>query len=380
MKFKPGDGQVPENEDAQKMTRIVRNEATDKAVVVPSDWGGWSILRVKAILRDRRELIGKLQGTTENDLRLPRRKLGSFVADIVKEDWKLDKSDTADDDPLDTGSQSGNGDGLTLYEEYRSFLVQGKWTMGDPKKQEYFAVNDLSGDGESALNYFKLLTGLNLMIINDDEYSADRVVNANYSASPHRVDQHGVWFTKAKQGELDAGTAGRSIGGPGTPGTIQKVIINPNLFPRQVPAAVTNYTVATIVHEAMHSVNVYHHGETDRTLNWVSNNGVLQQDGVPITVLDESGNDITARLEASARKGNNERNLGVKGGQHSGVEDCVMRYDIAETYIDDKDPKIRRMFGGYEKVSAGLCSRKSGSGVNDKNRQLRSEPGTWVTE
>jgi hypothetical protein len=372
MKFKPSGDHVPADEKAQKMIRLVRNEASDKAAIVPSDWGGWSTLRVKAILRDGRQLTGKLRGSNENDLRLPRRKSGSFVADVVKETWQLDKSDNTDDDPLEASQSSGNGDGLTLYEEYRGFYEDGTYTMGDPKKQEYFAVNKLDGTGEIALTIFQRLTGLRVIILQEDEYSPSRVVNANYSASPHRVDQHGVLYTKVDLGE---GVGGQAFGGPGTPKSIQKIGVNPNIAPRTVPAPIVNYTVATIVHEGMHSVNVYHHGETDRTVTWASNNGVLQEDGVSITVLDESGNNLTSRIEARRRNAPRDFNLGTKGGQHSGADDCVLRYDIAETYIDEKDPKIRRYFGGYEAVGANLCSRKAGSGVNDNNRQPQSRYG-----
>lgn len=372
MKFDPKGDQLPADDKAQKMTRLVRNLAVDKAIILPSDWGAWSTLRVKAILRDGRELVGRFQGSNENDLRLPRRKPGSFVADVVKEQWNVDKSDSADDDPLDSSQTSGKGDGLTLYEEYRGFYADRKHSMGDPKRQHYFAVNDIGPDVDAGLAVFQRLTGLLVVQVNKFELSPKRVINSNHREAPHVVDQHGVIYRLAR---LEGGLAGLAEGGPGTPKDIEGIWIQSVLMPISVPAAVVSFPAWVVAHEAMHSVNVFHHGETDRTVQWASNNGVLQENGVSITVLDEAGNNLSGRIEAKLKKGPQNYELGVRGGQHSGDDNCVLRYSIAETYVDNTNPNVRRIFGGMEAWGAGLCSRKAGAGVNNKDRPPQSRYG-----
>jgi hypothetical protein len=61
------------------------------------------------------------------------------------------------------------------------------------------------------------------------------------------------------------------------------------------------------------------------------------------------------------------RHLGRQHGQHSGAEDCVMRYDLADSYVSLANP-AHRYVGIKEIQGAGLDSTPEGSDVNLLNR------------
>jgi hypothetical protein len=363
----PEPGQVETDVSLQKMVRPVRNTASDTATILPTDWGGWSTLRVVAVLRDDKRIVGRWKGANEDDLRIPKRRSNSYIADVFREESGADGDDLADDETL--AGSSGKGDGLSLYEEYRGFYEAGEHVTGKPDRQEYFAVNDLKSDGEAGLAVFGGLSGLLVRVLEREELSSTRVINANRDQGPHRVDQHGVYFEYADLSKNGAGNdIGKAVGGPGTPKDVEKVLLAEEIMPREVPAGIANISVATIAHEAMHSVNVYHHGRGDKRVRWFVEDGVVKERvgliASPITIQDESNNDVTETYKQSLGAGGSNYNIGVNEGQHSGDDTCIMRYDIARAYIDNGNSSVRRVFGGIEAVGGALCVRKTGSGVN----------------
>src|SRR5205814_10700028 len=94
------------------------------AFLSPHDWGAWGTLHVKATVNGS-DLQGHLAADANaTDIFLPKRQSNSLIADS----WKtanaipLDTPDTDDseDHPKGNGQQ---GDGFTLYEEYRGFYM-----------------------------------------------------------------------------------------------------------------------------------------------------------------------------------------------------------------------------------------------------------------
>ena len=57
--------------------------------------------------------------------------------------------------------------------------------------------------------------------------------------------------------------------------------------------------------------------------------------------------------------------LGVRRGQHSGVEACLMRYDDFWAYASTTEKNVRYYVKGDEHRDALLCTTPLGSGVND---------------
>ena len=363
LRFEPQGDQVAESPDNRKMVRAVRNTAEDKAIITPYDWGGWSTLKVTAVLRGGRRLVGRFQGASEDNMRLPKRKPFSLIADTWLEQWNLSgRQDDADDDE-DPKGDGNAGDGLTLYEEHRGFYENRRHGEGNPQRKDYFAVNKAGSEVDAGLELFRRLTGLRVHpLLLQGEMSSDRVINGNYSSSPHRVDQHAVVYKNAGYSGFS-----RAAGGPANPQDIEYVGLQ-TAFPAIPTAdAQIDCTTATIAHEALHTVNVWHHGRGDKTVTWTGAAGLLLENGVAVRALDENRNDITAAQIKSLGARGEEVTLGVDGGQHSGVEDCVMRYDNAIGYFSKTDPAVRYVTGG-EIPGAQLCDGVTGAGVNAPGR------------
>lgn len=71
--------------------------------------------------------------------------------------------------------------------------------------------------------------------------------------------------------------------------------------------------------------------------------------------------------------------LGIKNGQHSGVENCFMRYPDGNAYISENDSTVRFIPDGSQWVKRdSLCEGKVGTGVNDKGHSPQSRYGDAV--
>lgn len=372
LRFEPQGDQVAATPDNQKLIRPVRNTAQDKVVIKPFDWGGWSTLKVTAVLRDERRLTGRFQGASEDDMRLPKRRASSLIADDWLTQWNIpNKGDEMDDDEAPAGDGNA-GDGLTLYEEYRGFYENRKHGEGNPMRKDYFAVNKAGSEVEAALAHFRTITGLVVHPrVLRTEMDSGRVINGNYASSPHRVDQHAVVYQNAGYSGFS-----RAVGGPSTPKNIEYVGIQTRFPAAPTFDANVDYTTSTIAHEALHTVNVWHHGRGDKEVFWNGGGGILFENAVPITAFNESGSPITAAQANLFGIAGQTVTIGVDGGQHSGVEDCVMRYDNAYCYVSKTDALARYVPDAREVAGAQLCDGKDGVSTNAAGNRPQSRFGS----
>ncbi len=365
------------SQEKQRMVRVVREGFSDTVKVVPYDWGGWSTLRVTAIMADGRRVEGKLKGKDEAGARLPKRAFDSHIADVWKSKAGVAGPDNADDENAPVGD-GAKGDGLTLYEEYRGFYEAGSHIEGDPKKKDFFVDLNDAWIALPGVVKFRQLTGLKVhFLFTRAEFPESRVMNANHDRGAHLVAQHGVRMriNKALHGKAD------TVGGPGNPKMITSIDLMSD-FARFDPARAAKIAA----HELCHAVNVSHHGDTDEKVGWIALEGKLYEvssaapRGAEITVLTEQQEDITLGIiaELSALPENATVGyLGRDNGQHSGAECCVMRYHNAKTYAlrAGGGPPVR--YSEYvEPIGATcLCTTTAGSGVNEEGRQPQSRYG-----
>lgn len=351
--------------DKQRVFKAVRSGFTDTVQVLPKDWGAWSELKVTAALTDGRQVVGKLRGSTQENVRLPRRSPSSFIADVWKESTSASGGDGEDLDALPDGDGTP-GDGLSLYEEYRGFYEEGIHIEGKPNKKDFFIRNKAMAAALGGIGRFSRLSRLAVHHkLTDTELTVGRVINGNHAAGPHVTDQHAIIV------EVVAGQTGfaQAVGGPANPKAITRVGLMADW--NRLDAG---YLASTVAHELFHCVNVWHHGEGDYA-------GELSLDGVGelvergpagfarVRVLTEQGVDVTQAVKdflALPSPNGGPRveavNVGIEAGQHSGPENCVMRYDVAEFAVGKADPAIRYRTG--ELVGAGICSASVGDGVN----------------
>jgi len=355
----------------------------DEVQVVPYDWGGWSSLKVTAVLEDGNRIEGVVKSSQEPELRLPKRAPDSSIADAWKRDAAASGADADDDDEQPVGDGQ-NGDGLTLYEEYRGFYVDGEPTFGNPAKKDLFVC--AARPARAGVAVFKELSGLEVHLeLGQSELGKDRVINANHGEGPHVTDQHALRVVVT--GKLPAGTEhadllGKAVGGPGNPKQILEVRLTKNWS--QLPLMTRDVVVA---HELFHAVNVYHHGEIDDTrVAWgFDEDGKLVEKSAatgrvqPIHVAREGEGDITNEVVEKLSEPGAKPLLGwvgKAGGQHSGSESCVMRYFAANAYIGESDEELRYVFPPPpEQPGFALCADPSGTGVNDPSRDPQSRYG-----
>jgi hypothetical protein len=369
----PGVTRETVGEDKLKVvaTFTAGDGTSDTIKVYPRDWGGWSTLRATAILENGKRVQGRLVGAAEEGVRLPDRDPGRFIARAWLEQRGISDADRSDLDDQPKGD-SHPGDGLTLYEEYRGFHVDGRRVEGDPERKELFVVNEGGAPGAGGVQLFRRLTGLRVHgQLRKDEMDDKRVVNHNASASPRLGPQHAVWI-KVEEKRKGAAEAVNASGRPSTPGGVEYIGL-PVSFPwRPTTSPSVSYDTITVAHELLHAVNVYHHGESDEVVFWSRDpDGKMyeqatveqKEEYVPvgprseIRAFLEDGRDVTHQTRVGLR------HLGTQHGQHSGAENCVMRYDIADSYVSLANP-THRYVGIKEIQGAQLDNSSHGQDVN----------------
>lgn len=375
---------LPMDEEGQmvEVSFIGPGGLTDSIKVYPRDWGGWSTLRAVATLENGKKVTGRWTGASEDNLRLPDREKGRFIARSWLKQKGISDGDATDLDELPEGD-GHKGDGLSLYEEYRGFYQDGARLEGNPKRKEYFAVNEAGATGRGGLALFQRITGLTVRgKLTRSEIDDDRVVNHNFSASPRVGPQHAVLIVN-KSDYKGFAKAESIVNRPSTPKDIEFVGLPPVLPSNPTASPAVSYASSTVAHELLHTVNVYHHGEEDEAVFWSRDaDGNLyeqkteDQDGTEVAVgpktkiraFLESGEEVTTRVRLGRRE------LGHQNGQHSGWENCVMRYDVANTYVADTNANDR--YVGIEEVpGAALCDTTEGIGVNAPGRRPQSRYG-----
>jgi len=419
-------GQLATGSDGQKVERSSPASPEDRAVVLPYDWGGWSTLQVTAYLKDGRKLVGKYQGSQEEGVRLPKR-ADSFIADAWKNQTGASGADQDDKETDPAGEDGCDGDGLTLYEEYRGFYENGKHIEGNPKRKDLFIFNKCGAVAEPGITLFQSLTGLQVhKDLREDErnYSIDgdyTAINGHFDKGPHRVVQHRVEIT----------WCGTSRGGGGGTKALNVTFSDSHhMRPKDVENVYVErpdsrywtqqYGVSTddqprqfdvaLAHELLHTVGVDHHGEGDNTVRFQAFAAgatpnptghaawLFWNTDIVVTLLDEAtGTDIgessasralrTADLAAQLKdvppavqalmEGPDwlvqNYQIGVENGESSGDENCVMRYWLSDAY--PKKGTERTLYlvpPGTEPVGTQICTSPAGKTINaDRKPQPR---------
>jgi len=416
------------------------------------DFGGRATLRVTAELADGRELSGEFvaaDGAPAQDLiRLPAMAGPDWIAAAWKKAHGVAALPDSDDNEQVDG-QIHDGDGYTLYEEYRGWVVAGKRVEGDPARKDFFVLNLIGADARQGIELFEKVSQLRVhsKLRRTEMSEKTRLMNGNHRDAPQRVKQHGVWVkafdSVAKLGGPGAFTKLTKSGVSGRPG----ITVGIGILARDHPDSdfskpwnlppyfsVLAYDGA-IAHELLHSVGVEHHGSTDYRLaaTWVSPRHPRNTIGRPyfremgggsqthtvVDIMGENGHDLaTQYMERYARdhallkqvfwdkwiaeaKNQNDvtegkltpekyaenqlesmvgtmifGTVGAPHGQHSGHQDCLMRYYFAELYpVRGRENAYFLVTPGSEPFGLQLCRTKTGTGVNAASRKPQSRYG-----
>ncbi len=286
------------------------------------DFGGRASLRAICLLNDGREIEGVMKGEGGDQAmpRLPKMKAPGWIADSWRKKHQVEKL-ADDDDNEKVAGQKDNGDGFTLYEEYRGWVVNGKHVEGDPGKKDFFVLNLIGADAEPGLDLFEQLSELTVhsKLLRGEMSETTRLMNGNRGDGPHHQEQHGVWVktfaSKSELGDGGALTVMNKEGFAGRPGLVNGVGIlargnTESAFskPFNLPAKDAIFAFdRAIAHELLHSVGVEHHGgksDYDVGLSLISPLHPHNRLGRPyfqnlskaiVVVLDETGQDVAAK-------------------------------------------------------------------------------------
>ncbi|MBM3759239.1 MAG: hypothetical protein FJW36_03220 [Acidobacteria bacterium] len=383
-----------------------REEAgmTEGAVSVSSfDFGGWANVRVTATLEDGRVVTGVYRG--EGVVRLPKRPASSKVADAWRDASGEKGADAEDSDELPLGD-GRPGDGLTVFEEYRGFFGSGKHLRTNTERKDLFVRDDVGGKTKAGIDLFARETGLMVHHeLTEEElqiFPEPHVVNLNYRDGAHVVDQHGVVIVETDQVKDSALAWSRKYGDVvGTRMTVDLIGISTTPGSGASVGAVP-YFDKLVAHELMHTVSVPHHGDRDYKISMhlkrtPSGKYVFRNQGTDnlYRLYNESGVELSQAFGEEmelrfrdAGKGSwfdwavtteegykmSDLIVGAPGGQHSGQEDCLMRYEFAKAY-EQKDRQDAYYFFADQSRGGTLCRRKEGSGVNEETRTPQSRHG-----
>jgi hypothetical protein len=353
------------------------------------DYGGTAELQFIATLNNGEQITGKVKGTSNEALYLPKRaNANSFIALSYLKKYGVQSLSDDDDSESKPEGNGFNGDGLTLYEEYRGFREGGKWTTCNPKRKELMLVNEMRGEPHTwkGIGIYEAATKIKVhKYFHAQETNETHVINFNHTARAHVVDQHALYIDPGKT--LAEGEHAARVRHVGPPGLAVDVSMPPDWkkWLKSGGRWQPDYAI-TIAHEMTHAASVSHHGNTDRKnliwyvdagppLRWCEGNGhfdaadhqwVVDAVGAPVILKRENGTLIEAKF---AHQFIPDVWLANPGGQHSGDNECVMKYNCATGYPSGGEPNTRYVTGD-EYAGVVLCTAPAGTGVNDPSRSL----------
>lgn len=365
---------------------------TASAKISPRDFGAYGVLTVSAYT----DLGRYVEGTTalqpgDTKIRIPKRARDSKIADAWKPAAVAGQADDADADHKPAGDKT-DGDGLTLYEEYRGFFVAGRHVRTDPEHKDLFVLtHNHHAKVKDGVLMFEKASGLKVHLDTNEQLLNDRRVNYNFGTGS-RGAQHGI-VVQDFSAALSKVTYARRIaadgGNGGTPKDYLQVEVAADMVtlpPRTASWSGTKVTgpdplASGLAHELAHCTGVVHHGDDwDYDAVWQVRrigtgsqwavtevaNGVTQV----VTVIREDGKPYPFSKEADLAV-----TIGVLGGVDSGAWDCLMRYTNASAYVLPSNRAVRVDIHGDEICGTSLCTSRQGTGSNDAARAPYSRFG-----
>jgi hypothetical protein len=374
-----------------------------KVRIKPFDWGGWSTLRVEAELDDGRKLQGILPGQSgdKTAIRLPAREEDSKVSSA----WKRRNGlvGMADDSDLDGIPAGGpDGDGFTLFEEYRGFYG---WRPGDPKdapavhlstnpegKTVFIYDRIKDGDTQKGISLFQSASRAYVFLVRPGTRLLDdsRIMNRNTGNAPTKGPQRAIGLRPSTQWLPRV---------PGSPGTAEVGVPAFESVTRTFPTLASPKLYQRAIAKSMlMACRVPLPGARDSGDGFVNftyardpegKAEVTTDKGEIVRLLDEAtgrdlGEEWLRSAETQARTFQSRSGadaptefhrglyVAVRGGPHSGPLANIMRSAHAQAYrIQDTDIVVVLTIPPAEVIGEGLPTTSAGDGYNAPDNNPR---------
>lgn len=320
------------------------------------DWGGYTKLHVIAELEDGSSVVGHVRGHPDQDfLTIPKDDNSNHIADWW-EHWfaPKDTNPTADDDAFPQGD-GDKGDGISLYEEYRGFHIDGKHERLSPEMKDVFIWdwNHLGPGLYTASNFqIHLIEGTEKAW--ESGAINEKVVNPNRGYGTLGP----VYVIEMRRAVLDDGGVGETLPDPGVPKNVSLVNIDVGYirfgFGSGKKKEAATELNATLGHELGHASNVQHHGEGDYDIQ------------PPGDVLCHKADGTVQKLPCKTASC---FGVAIQHGAYSGDPSCVLRYNAADFYEDPSGncewtyggKRVHGRRFGYEPPGTTYCYTEKGS-------------------
>lgn len=363
------DGWVIEGNQSVNNTRII---------VQSLDYGAWGHLKAEVNV-DGRWYAATVENGVE-ELSIPIDANDNHIADFWEESMGVNgEAAIADKDtePAITGEMREPGDGFSNYEEYRGFMVGGVWEDTDPTYKDIFIYDEL-GYG---VGYFEA-TELDIHLIDQDEYDADRVVNCKrgYGSITTQDGQKGLYLTEKNLGGYENNFIVSGMSTVGTPNVSEGVNINSVIIDEveeaHSPDKYQEWLRSQgfqdwLIEEYMEEWHANH--DYDSPQEGAISEGGAMVESVHRTLAHELGHGVNIPHHASFNKSVDEavlseqwgHRIAVQGGTWSGDVSCVMRYSCATEYLGIDGQLHKYPCDEVDKAAAiSYCTAKSGTGIN----------------
>ncbi|QAT88783.1 hypothetical protein EJ065_7258 [Corallococcus coralloides] len=364
--------------DPTKVETPVGSFTEATAEVSSFDFGGYGHIMAVGITENDRMVYSRIKDPSvppgssnppvEGSLLLPKRSAASYIADSWKSDENSSlKTDDDDSDALPASMLNTHvGDALTLFEEYRGFIIRGAHVRTKPSEPDYFLEDQIKTSESSAgIQRFADATNLKVHLLEGTDYLLnDRVINGNHQGGVHGGNKYLVLM----RSEWEENGTSNAVGGPGTPKAIDRVAIASN--------ARDGTVVSTIAHELGHTVNLHHHGEGAAFLaNWDDIAGGRAEE-LPIKAPELDPGTIEIYYETLFARANSSlagslsrlmiggrcEESGV-GGRFSGDVGCIMRTP-PQVFIPHGFGHRHERWFATELEGTSVCLSRAGTGVN----------------
>jgi hypothetical protein len=339
-------------------------------IITSYDYGSFAKLKVDVTLEYGTHLNAHFKNDAQTEIPIPMDKNDNQIAD----EWEIENGVTGLSDGWDeetSPENNNNGDGLTLYEEYRGIVAKGKYIRLDPHKKELFVLNHLGDQAQAGFDLFSKATGIKVIELTDNDVDQyDRIVNVN-SVFARLGKQHALLMKDYRSSNNATQGYTPNLGGtdapPVSPADCQFVGINLGYQYKGNDLAVT------IAHEMAHGCGVWHHG------------GLESLDPPDKKDIDSSyqfyAGDMSPAATESIEGLKKQGLLGLiagPGGQSSGDMYCIMCYDDQYVWAAPKgsEGKIYINIDHADECSkTRFCDSNKGTYLNDPHHKPYSVYG-----